>query len=114
MVPAELDHPELGAGGGPVGTAPRSLRAVHQAGHPPLPVASEPVVQALAGDAVALRVKGAQTSVRSCRGAVVLVDEPAEPVPSPHLLPRSRSRVSLSLRRIELQPAVGTLPVVPA
>jgi broad specificity phosphatase PhoE len=61
---------------------------------------------------VAVTLKGAKTSVRSCRGAVVLVDEPAEPVSSPHLLPRSRSRVELSLRRIELQPAVRTLPVV--
>ena len=69
-------------------------------------------ISGLKGSISPIWVKGAQTSVRSCRGAVVLMDEPTEPVPSPHLISRSRSRVSLWLRRIELQPAVRTLPVV--
>jgi hypothetical protein len=53
MVPAELDHPELRAGGRAVRTAARALGAIDQAGHPALAMAPEPVVQALASDAVA-------------------------------------------------------------
>jgi hypothetical protein len=51
-----------------VGIVSRPLRAIHQPDHPPLPVAPEPVVHALAGDAVALgNLRGGAVALAEAR-----------------------------------------------
>jgi hypothetical protein len=91
MVAAKLDYAELGAGGGAVRAGPRTLGAIDQAGHPALPVPPEPVVQALAGHAVAVGDLGHRASSvqHFLHRVVALLHDPQLHKHDPDLLPRA-------------------------
>jgi hypothetical protein len=91
VLPAELDHLQLGASRGSVRTAPRTLGAIDQAGHPTLPVPPEPVVQALSGDAVAAGDlgHGPLPVQHFLHRVVALLHDPQLHQHDPDLLPRA-------------------------